>query len=75
MSPWNLIPSHLSPGDAHPGISASEEDWFDLIDALRETLDTFAESHPDFTYGDGIHATKYLADALIREWAENTADA
>jgi hypothetical protein len=75
MSPWNLVPSHLNPADAHPGISASEEEWSALLDTLREALNTFRDTHPDVTYGDEIHAAKYLAKELTLDWAENTADA
>lgn len=61
--------------DGLPGISASEEVWEALIETLRDALNTFHDVHPDVTWGDVIHATKYLAEELTRDYYEDMVDA
>jgi hypothetical protein len=68
-------PPALSTEDALPGISASEEDFLALIEAVHETIDAFQEEHPDLTYGDAIHAILCVKHNLIDDFISDTADA
>jgi hypothetical protein len=68
-------PSPLSADAALPGISASEEDFFALIEALHATIDTFNETHEGLTWGDAIHAVLCVKRDLIDGFTSDTADA
>lgn len=59
----------------HPGISADQETWDAVCEALRDTLNDCHDTYPDLTWGDIIHAAKYLAHDLIQSYHDDTAEA
>jgi hypothetical protein len=68
-------PAALSADEALPGISASEEDFLALIEAVHATIDTFNETHEGLTWGDAIHAVLCVKRDLIDGFTSDTADA
>lgn len=73
MSFFDLTPPR--PRHDHPGISADEATWDELCEALREALNACQERHPGLTWGDVIHAAKFLAHDLIQSYHDDSADA